>query len=337
MWRWLSVAGACAGATVAARWLGAPSPSLFAGLAVGLAAALGPPWQLRLPAVGNRAALSVLGVSVGVLITTSTLRSLAERAPAVLLVSAATFALSILAGVLMARITDVDRATASFGLIAGGASGIIAISRETGADEQLVATMQYLRVLLIAVTTPAVAALLVTNAGSVATPSAALGGDRVSGLIVLAACVTIGLASVATTGMTTLALLGPLFVSGALALAGLGLAQAVPALVLDAAYVSIGLSVGLRFTLGSLRGAARILPTALALIVALCVASAAIGFLLVPLAHVRFVDAYLATTPGGFYVAVAAATDLGVDATFVLAVQVLRLVAMLLAAPLVAR
>jgi membrane AbrB-like protein len=194
--------------------------------------------------------------------------------------------------------------------------------------------MQYLRVLLIAVTTPAVAALLATNAGAVAIPAAALGGDRVSGLIVLAACVAIGLAVVAATGMATLALLAPLFLSGALTLAGMPFA--VPALVLDAAYAVIGLSVGLRFTLESLRGAARILPTALALIAALCVASAAIGLLLVPLAHVTSVDAYLATTPGGFYVAVAAATDLGVDATFVLAVQVLRLMAMLLAAPLLA-
>jgi membrane AbrB-like protein len=194
--------------------------------------------------------------------------------------------------------------------------------------------MQYLRVLLIAVTTPAVAALLATNAGAVATPPAALGGDSVSGLIVLAACVAIGLAVVAATGMATLALLAPLILSGALTLAGMPFA--VPALVLDAAYAVIGLSVGLRFTLESLRGAARILPTALALIAALCVASAALGLLLVPLAHVTSVDAYLATTPGGFYVAVAAATDLGVDATFVLAVQVLRLMAMLLAAPLLA-
>ena len=52
---------------------------------------------------------------------------------------------------------------------------------------------------------------------------------------------------------------------------------------------------------------------------------------------VSALDGYLATTPGGLYAVLATATDIGADATFVLAVQVLRLFAMLLSAPLVAR
>ncbi len=48
-------------------------------------------------------------------------------------------------------------------------------------------------------------------------------------------------------------------------------------------------------------------------------------------------DAYLATTPGGLYAVLATAQDGGADATFVLAVQVLRLFVMLLSAPLLAR
>ena len=48
-------------------------------------------------------------------------------------------------------------------------------------------------------------------------------------------------------------------------------------------------------------------------------------------------DGYLATTPGGLYAVLATATGSGADATFVLAVQVLRLFVMLLTAPLVAR
>ena len=48
-------------------------------------------------------------------------------------------------------------------------------------------------------------------------------------------------------------------------------------------------------------------------------------------------DAYLATTPGGLYAVLATAQDSGADATFVLAVQVLRLFVMLLSAPLLAR
>ena len=48
-------------------------------------------------------------------------------------------------------------------------------------------------------------------------------------------------------------------------------------------------------------------------------------------------DTYLATTPGGLYAVLAAAVGSGADATFVLSVQVLRLLVMLLAAPVLAK
>ncbi len=47
--------------------------------------------------------------------------------------------------------------------------------------------------------------------------------------------------------------------------------------------------------------------------------------------------AYLATTPGGLFAVLATAADSGSDVTYVLAVQVIRVFAMLLVAPLLAR
>ena len=111
----------------------------------------------------------------------------------------------------------------------------------------------------------------------------------------------------------------------------------VPSWLLQLAYIGIGLSVGLRFTIASLRVAARILPATLAMIALLLLVSAGLGLLLVPLTGVGALDAYLATTPGGLYAVLAAATTSDVNTTFVLSVQVLRLFVMLLAAPLLAR
>jgi uncharacterized membrane protein AbrB (regulator of aidB expression) len=48
-------------------------------------------------------------------------------------------------------------------------------------------------------------------------------------------------------------------------------------------------------------------------------------------------DAYLATTPGGLYAVLAAAFGSGADTTFVLAVQTLRVLVMVLLAPVVVR
>jgi hypothetical protein len=104
-----------------------------------------------------------------------------------------------------------------------------------------------------------------------------------------------------------------------------------------AAFLVIGLQVGVSFTRASLATVGRALPLALALVVAVVLACAGLGALLARAAGVSPLTAYLATTPGGLYAVLATATGSGADATFVLAVQVLRLFVMLLTAPLVAR
>jgi uncharacterized membrane protein AbrB (regulator of aidB expression) len=52
---------------------------------------------------------------------------------------------------------------------------------------------------------------------------------------------------------------------------------------------------------------------------------------------VSALDGYLATTPGGMVTVLAVASGSGADSTFVLVVQVLRMVVMVLSAPLLAR
>lgn len=335
--RWAVVGAASAAAGLAGAAVGVPSPALFAGLLVGLAFALRTSWGLDVPGPAARLAQGVLGVSLGVLVQSSTLSEIGSNAAPILGVTVATLAATVLAGLAMSRMTGLDRPTASFGMVAGGASGIVAISRELGADERLVAVMQYLRVLVIVVLTPLVVGIAGGGGGGRATPDGAVAGGPVDGALALVLCLGVGLGVARLARLPAGSLLGPLIVAAGLSLAGVELMAPVPPLVLQVAYVAIGLSVGLRFTVASLRHAARILPATLALIAALVLVSAGLGLLLVPLAGVGALDAYLATTPGGLYVVLAAASTSDVDATFVLAVQVLRLFAMLLAAPLLAR
>jgi hypothetical protein len=95
--------------------------------------------------------------------------------------------------------------------------------------------------------------------------------------------------------------------------------------------------VGLNFDRDSLRTVGRAMPLALAVILGLVAACAGLGAVLAATTGASALDAYLATTPGGLYAVLATAQDAGADATFVLAVQVLRLFVMLLSAPLLAR
>lgn len=59
--------------------------------------------------------------------------------------------------------------------------------------------------------------------------------------------------------------------------------------------------------------------------------------LLARLADVSPLVGYLATTPGGLYAVLATAQDSDADVTFILAVQLVRVLLMLLLAPVLAR
>src|SRR4051812_46133318 len=152
--RWLLLAGL----TIAGGWagdrVGLPSAYLFSALVAGLAYALSPLPALELPGGWFVAAQAVLGVVLGTYLKSSTLSSLGEDWLPVALISLGTLVLTTAAGLILERVTQLDRATAALGMIAGGASGIVAMARDLGGDDRLVAFMQYLRVLVIVLLTP---------------------------------------------------------------------------------------------------------------------------------------------------------------------------------------
>ncbi len=171
------LAAAVLAVAVALDRAGLPAPALFAGLTVGLAHALLSGRALRLPESGVTAAHGVIGVTVGVTVQPTTLSAVAGHWLPVTLVTIATLALSIGAGPLLARWTPIDAPTAALGLIAGGASGITAMSDDLGADSRIVAVLQYLRILLIVLLMPAVVVLLFGGEGASSTSTGSLSTD----------------------------------------------------------------------------------------------------------------------------------------------------------------
>ncbi|MGI8623855.1 MAG: AbrB family transcriptional regulator [Solirubrobacteraceae bacterium] len=336
--RWSALAGATVGEGAVLTLAGVPSPYLFAALVLGLAAALTRPGTFALPPPAFLAAQAVLGVVLGAYLTTSSLRAVAASWLPVALVSAATLAVCIGVGLALARCARVDPATSTLGMVAGGASGIVAMADELGADDRLVAFMQYARVLLVVLVTPLLAALLFPGAHGAAggAPDPPLLGSGKDWLITLVvAPVGVGLGRAVRLPAGTL--LGPLAIAGALALARPFGAFAVPALLQQAAFILIGLQVGLRFTVSTVKEVGRLLVPVLLCIVALMVVCFGLAVLLDLMTPVSLLDAYLATTPGGLYAVVAVAFGAGANTTFILAVQSVRLLVMVLLAPVVVR
>jgi membrane AbrB-like protein len=317
--------------------IGLPSPTLFGGLVAGLVRALAVKDPPAMPPGAFTAAQAVVGVAMGALVDLETLRAVAANWVAVLLVTLGTLVLSLAAGLVLRLQRGISRVTGAFAMIAGGASGIIVMARELGADERMVAVLQYLRVLLIVVLMPVVATAVYGASPGSGAATVDDGPGWLVGLLFTIGCSVVGLAGGRLLHIPVAALLGPMLAAAIVDLTGLGHGAQVPGLVESAAFLVIGLQVGRSFTRESLATIGRALPLALAVIVGLIVACAGLGAVLAATTGASALDGYLATTPGGLYAVLATASGSGADATFVLAVQVLRLFVMLLTAPLVAR
>jgi membrane AbrB-like protein len=318
--------------------IGLESSALFAALLVGLVAALTPPRMPEVPTDVFRVAQAVTGVSLGVYVHSESLNAVAHAWLPVAIVSAATLVLSLMCGWALVRTVGLDPPTAALGMVAGGASGIVGMARELGADDRLVAVMQYLRVLVVVVLTPILVAVAFSHphgTDSGATPSSAPLIGSLHDWALMGAALALGAIIALITRTPAGSLLAPMIVAAVLTLVVDDFQ--VPAIVREPAFAAIGLQVGLRFTPKLVRQAGRLLVPALLCVGGLLVACFGLALLLAGTTDATLLDSYLATTPGGLYAVLAAAFGTGADTTFVIAVQTLRLFVMVLLAPVVVR
>ena len=137
-------------------------------------------------------------------------------------------------------------------------------------------------------------------------------------------------------GIPAGALLGPL-VLGVLVQAGGWLTIELPPWLLAVGYALVGWSIGLRFTRAILRHAARALLPVFASILVLQTLCALLAWVLVTMAGIDPLTAYLATSPGGADSVTIIAANSPVDMPFVVAMQTARLLIVILTGPHLAR
>jgi membrane AbrB-like protein len=293
------------------------------------------------PRWGRVVSLAVVGGVLASAFKPSVLPLISRHWLPVALVICGTLLLSLGTGFLLSVMARLDRKTAALGTLPGAASGMLAMSDPLGADARLVALMQYTRVVVVVVS-----ATLVGRFGLVpGTESQPASGQSLqtvpvgTDLLVQTPLATYALtALVAALGawagtrlkLPAGALLGPLVLG--ILLEELGVMHlAWPQGVSQAAYLVLGLWVGLLFDGDSVKRAGRLLPVVLLSAVGLVVACAALGRVFGALTGIDGITAYLATTPGGIDSVAIVALGSGADAPLVLAIQMLRLLAVILA------
>lgn len=335
---WLLLIAATVAVTVPLTYVNVPSAALFAALAVGIVLALTSLAPARIPRRAGVAAQGVLGVYIGTMVQHDAAAALGSDWPLVVGVVVATLVLSLAAGAVLGLHREVSPLTGSLALVAGGASGLVAIARELGGDDRVVSVVQYLRVAMVTASMPVVVTLI--HHADRSHPAVVEPVDAAPWYVslgMLVALVVVGAVGGRLLHLPGAGLLGPLGLTVGLQLTGLSFGLTVPTVLVQIAYMLVGWQAGLAFTTESLRAIARMLPTAIGLIVVLGVGTAGLGALLAHHTSLTPLEGYLATSPGGVYAVLATAVETGSNVTFIIAAQVLRVLLMLFAAPLLAR
>ncbi|PMC11682.1 AbrB family transcriptional regulator, partial [Klebsiella aerogenes] len=94
-------------------------------------------------------AQAIIGCMIARALTPSIFGVLAANWALVLIILLSTLAISALTGWLLVRYSSLPGATGAWGSSPGGASAMVVMAQEYGADVRLVALMQYLRVLFV--------------------------------------------------------------------------------------------------------------------------------------------------------------------------------------------
>ncbi len=333
------------------QWLALASLSvLFAGLLhrAGLPAAffLGPMaagvvvgangGSVRVPRLPYIAAQAIMGCFIASAITPGILHSFLHDWPVFLSVVLAILSAASLLGWTMARSGAMPATTSIWGSWPGGASAMVVMAAEFGADARLVAFMQYFRVACVAGLASVIAALVARDGGGAAP---AMGwfapvnhGAFAQTLLLAAAGAVAGELFRIPSGPMLLPLAAGaiLHVTGAMDIE-------LPRPLLTATYALLGWSVGLHFTPAILAHALRAFPKVLlnvSLLIAIC---AGAGFLLTKTLGIGALTAYLATSPGGMDSVAIIAASSDVDVPFVMTLQMIRFLMIVTIGPPAAR
>jgi membrane AbrB-like protein len=287
----------------------------------------------RLPYIGAQAFMGCLIASA---ITPAILQTFLLEWPIFLGVVFLIIAASSVLGWAMSRWRVMPGTTSVWGSWPGGASAMVVMAAEFGADARLVAFMQYFRVVCVASLASIVSTIFVHNSG---TPHPAVQWFPPihwqafsETLFLAAACATVGRALRIPSGPMLLTLIvgSILHILGAIEIE-------LPKWLLAGTYAVLGWNVGLSFTPEILMHAVRAffkILLSVSLLIAFC---GGLAYVLAQALGVDPLTAYLATSPGGMDSVAIIAASTNVDVPFVMALQTIRFLIIVMIGPPLAR
>lgn len=283
----------------------------------------------------NDSMRTILGVAVGATLTPAVLATFPQMWPTLLMVPVMIAAIGLIGVPYFQRACGFDFPTAYYAAMPGGLQDMIVFGEEAGAKVRTLSLVHATRVMLIVVALPFILKGI-WDADLSRPPGAPAVSLPAGELLVMAACAVIGWRGAKRIGLFGASILGPMIVAAAVTLAG-GLHHRPPAEAIWAAQFFIGLSIGSKYT--GITGAEvrRDLAAGAGFCLILIVLSLVFVEAIYATGLAPGMEALLAFAPGGQAEMTVLALIVGADMAFVIAHHVLRIVCVILGAPLAAR
>jgi membrane AbrB-like protein len=316
----------CAFGGAAFAWMGTPIPWMLGSMtAMALAVMAGADLDVLPP--GRNAGMVVIGIALGLYFTAPVLHEVATFWPWFVGLGIAAHAFGTVSALVLERISGVDRATAYFGSMPGGASEMSQMAEAHGAQPDKVALAHSFRILLVVTLFPAGITLAGFHASEAYQP-VRIPFD-LYGLAMLLAFGTIAGFVASRLRAPTAYMLGPLLLTIMLTSNGL-VFSSMPATLVNAAQVLLGAVMGSRFERDFLRTAPRFAAALVPSIAVMLAMALLVGWVLGVGSGTYLGNGLLAAAPGGIAEMSITAKVLQLGVAFVTAAHVVRYIVVVL-------
>lgn len=310
----------CALGGALCAWLRAPLPWMIGSIVAMATVQMAGARFEALPG-GRDAGMLVVGVSLGLYFTAPVLREVATYWPWFAFLGFAAIGFGAASALVLMRLAGIDRATAYFGSMPGGASEMATLGEKYGAAADRVAFAHSFRMLMVVTTIP----IAISLAGFSATEDyrpVTVPFDP-AGLAILTSAAAMAGWLARRLGAPTAYTMGPLFLT--IALTGLGVQlSSVPTFLTNAAQVLMGCALGARFDRSFLVIAPRFVAALLPAIAVMIGLAGLVGWLISLTSGAYLGTALLSAAPGGIAEMSITAKVLRIGVAFVTAAHVVR-------------
>ncbi|MEM6621102.1 MAG: AbrB family transcriptional regulator [Pseudomonadota bacterium] len=326
---------ALAAAGAALFWLiDMPLPILLGPMFACLVAALAGVPMKGTPLISD-AMRPVLGVAVGASLTPALIGRLDDMAVSVALIPPFVLLIGLVGYPYFRRVWGFDHATSYYAAMPGGLQDMLVFGEAAGADSRALSLIHTTRVLVIVSLMPFLMTWIwgLSLSGPLGEPATSVPFHE---LAIMLVCAAVGWWAGEKVGLFGAPILGPLIVAGAASLTDI-LHHRPPAEAMQVAQFFLGLGIGVKYAGITVAEIKRILTASVGFCLVLAVLSVGFAEIVIQAELAPPLDAFIAFAPGGQAEMVLLAIIAGTDVAYVVTHHLIRVIIVILGAPVASR